>query len=431
MTTTAHVAPEEVMAWVDGELGADEARDVAAHVDACAECAGAAAQFRRLSGEMAEWSVAVVPERVERAVMNAAEGAKEYSHGRLRRTWGTRMVWLGGAAAMVVALVSTQLLFHAHESPPRNAMVSTLQPQSLEGLRAGPMSAVDGNAPMPDERANSDMAATRGTRGMQRARESMAEKLASTSGGGGAPLAEMKMAPSPPPGWADDCAGGVADGAGEGCGGGALRVEALLARHRGYAAQMNSSTAVGSARVFTASLRIPAPELAAALQELRGLGRVDNESQSGEEVTQQHQDLVARLKNARETEARMQAILEQRTGRISDVLEVEQEIARVRGEIESMEAEQAGLEHRVDFASVEIALAEQYKAEFRTPDSVGTQLSNALVTGFGNARDAVLGIVLFCGRVRPGARGVGLGARAAGMVDVATVPQGAGDAVDQ
>ena len=37
-------------------------------------------------------------------------------------------------------------------------------------------------------------------------------------------------------------------------------------------------------------------------------------------------------------------------------------IARVRGEIESMEAEQKALEHRVDFASVEIQLSEEYKA---------------------------------------------------------------------
>jgi chromosome segregation ATPase len=178
-------------------------------------------------------------------------------------------------------------------------------------------------------------------------------------------------------------------------------VEALVGRHHGYAAQMTANSAEGAAHTLQASLRIPAPELAATLKELRGLGKVENESQSGEEVTEQHQDLVARLKNARETEARLQAILEQRTGRISDVLEVEQEIARVRGEIESMEAEQAGLEHRVDFASVELSLEEQYKAEFRAPDSVGTQLRNALVAGYGNARDAVLGLVLFAEEYGP------------------------------
>jgi DNA-binding transcriptional regulator YhcF (GntR family) len=422
MTTSAHVAPEEVMAWVDGELGAAEARDVAAHVEACAECAGVAAQFRRLSEEMGAWSVAEIPERVDAAVMSAAEGAKGYPHGRLRRTlrraqgrlWGTPVRWLGGAvAAMVVMLVSTQVLFHAHESRPAAMMMVAPQPQNSESLRAWQsqsVSAIDGlasssamnaNAPMPDAPVSSDVASMRGAQAMMRARSSMPEKLASASSVNGAEL-EHRMAGPPPAAAAPMIARTVSL---------TVRVqdveqsraavEALLARHRGYASQMNASSAVGSARVFTASLRIPAAELAAALQELRGLGHVENESQSGDEVTQQHQDLVARLKNSRETEARLQAILQQQSGRISDVLEVEQEIARVRGEIESMEAEQAGLEHRVDFASVEIALAEQYKAEFRAPDSVGAQLRNAFVTGLGNARDAVLGIVLFAEEYGP------------------------------
>ena len=123
---------------------------------------------------------------------------------------------------------------------------------------------------------------------------------------------------------------------------------------------------------------------------------MENESQSGEEVSQQHADLVARLKTARETEERFQAILQQRTGKISDVLEVEQNIARVRGEIESMEAEQKALEHRVDFASVEVQLTEEYKAQLGLPaDSVSTRMHNAFVAGYHNAAESVVGLVLF------------------------------------
>jgi hypothetical protein len=99
-----------------------------------------------------------------------------------------------------------------------------------------------------------------------------------------------------------------------------------------------------------------------AVGEIKGLGRLENESQSGEDVTRQHTDLAARLKTARETEERFRAILQQRTGKVADILEVERSIARVRGEIESMEAEQKALEHRVDFGSVEIPLSEEYKA---------------------------------------------------------------------
>jgi len=103
-----------------------------------------------------------------------------------------------------------------------------------------------------------------------------------------------------------------------------VSLDSILARHRGYAAQLTAATAEHAPRSLQASLRIPAPELASVLAELKSLGRVGNESQSGEEVTQQHTDLVARLQNSRETEERLRAILQQRTGKIEDVLQVEE-----------------------------------------------------------------------------------------------------------
>jgi DNA-binding transcriptional regulator YhcF (GntR family) len=177
-------------------------------------------------------------------------------------------------------------------------------------------------------------------------------------------------------------------------GGARASLEALLAKHHGYAAELTVNTQQGSARSLQASLRIPAGELARAVSELKALGAVESESQKGEEVTQQHSDLAARLKNSRETETRLQSILQQRTGKMSDVLEVEQEISRVRGEIEGMEAELNGLEHRVDFTTVELTIAEEYRVQLSTP-SLSNRLRNAAVSGFQSAADSVLGILLF------------------------------------
>jgi hypothetical protein len=137
-------------------------------------------------------------------------------------------------------------------------------------------------------------------------------------------------------------------------------------------------------------------QLAAALEEMKTLGYVENQTQSGEEVTRQHADLVARLKIDRETERRFLAILRERNGDINQVLSTEQAIARVRGEIEQMEAEQKNLEHRVDFATIDLRLAEEYKAQLSSPaPSVLMQLRNATVNGFRNAFESLLGIVLF------------------------------------
>jgi hypothetical protein len=173
------------------------------------------------------------------------------------------------------------------------------------------------------------------------------------------------------------------------------QLDAILAHYHGYAAQLAANNAENAARSITASLRIPASELAVAIGALKNLGHVEAESQSGEEVTQQHADLVVRLKNAHETETRLQAILQQRTGKIGDVLAVEQEIARVRGEIEQMEAEQKTLEHRVDFATVELNLTEEYKAQLDgSSPSVSTRMHNALVNGFEHAAESLLGLLL-------------------------------------
>jgi len=173
-------------------------------------------------------------------------------------------------------------------------------------------------------------------------------------------------------------------------------VDNILARHQGYSSQMNVNTAENAPRSLQASLRIPAPALSAAINDLRSLGRIARETQSGEDVTRQHADLVARLKNSRDTEQRLRDILRQRTGKVADVLEVEQEISRVRGEIEEMESEQKALEHRVDFATVELQLAEEYKAQLNPPaPSISTRIHNAFVAGYQNASETLLGIFLF------------------------------------
>jgi hypothetical protein len=174
-------------------------------------------------------------------------------------------------------------------------------------------------------------------------------------------------------------------------------LDTILARHRAYPASLTVNTPSNRQGSFQASLRIPIEELPAALGELKALGRVLTESQTGEEVTGQHADLIARLENSRETEQRLRAILEQRTGKIEDVLEVEEEIARVRGEIESMERQQKELEHRVDFVTVNLELTQELREQLvdGASASAAAQLRNALVAGLRNAGGTVLGVVVF------------------------------------
>ncbi|MCC7055351.1 MAG: DUF4349 domain-containing protein [Gemmatimonadaceae bacterium] len=99
----------------------------------------------------------------------------------------------------------------------------------------------------------------------------------------------------------------------------------------------------GEADRASLTLRVPSDVLDATLGRLRGLAvRVDDESMSGEDVTRQAVDLGAQLTNLRATEAELRALLTTvrlNAKRAADVLEVHQELSRIRGEIEQRTAE--------------------------------------------------------------------------------------------
>jgi hypothetical protein len=173
-------------------------------------------------------------------------------------------------------------------------------------------------------------------------------------------------------------------------------METILKRHRGYVAELKVGGSAGSGRTLTATLRVPADQLDASVADLKMLGRVETESQSGQDVTSQCVDLQARFSNARTTEQRLTDMLRQRTGKLSDVLEVEQEIDRVRGEIEQMEAERKTMSNQVSFATLNATITEDYKAQLQVvPPSTSTRLSNAAVDGYKSLVDGVVGVALF------------------------------------
>ncbi len=105
---------------------------------------------------------------------------------------------------------------------------------------------------------------------------------------------------------------------------------------------------------------------------------------------------LARLANARNTEQRLTDLLRNRTGKLSDVLEVEQEVDRVRGEIEQMEAERKNMANQVSFATLNATITEDYQAQLQVvPPSTSTRLGNAAVEGYRSMVDGVLSLALF------------------------------------
>ena len=410
---THSVAPEEVMAYLDGELSAERTHAIYNHVESCVECQTLLHQLQSATSGLRSWGVKAAPAELDSRILTAAAHLPSGTHlssavFQRTRFWSWKH-WMGG----LVAVTAAALLFLSLTTNRAKA------PSPWMAARSVGMSRVNQHAIQQSRAVTTDgQLAKDEFEKLQRYQkleeyQDVVSELSSNAhvsngslNGTASKLRADQIAPSGHNGRIENgpmiarsvsLAVIVKDFA-------AARssLDTILARHGGYSANLSVSTPQDAARSLQASLRVPAPQLTAALGELKALGRVENESQNGEEVTQQHADLVARLKNSRETEQRLQAILTQRTGKISDVLEVEQEIARVRGEIEQMEAEQKNLEHRVDFATIDLRISEEYKAQLNSPaPSVSTQIHNALVNGYRNVADTLLGLILFFAEYGP------------------------------
>jgi uncharacterized protein DUF4349 len=384
MSSTLHdFAPEEIMAHHDDELPVARAQQLSAHMTACADCRDLAESFNTTSQSLASWKFGSAPESLQ----PHASGPASWTPGpnsiaslfswqllRNRRILLTLGVLASAISFVYVETHSAKQMRTALRDATRVDINSYVRPREKDGAgggggggdERGPTLAGKAphfgfasprSTPLPDTHENDDVNAAN------------APMIART--------AELQIIVKK----FEDARSAV---------------QSIIARHQGYAASLNVGDTENTARILNASLRIRSQELPAALTELKLLGHVSNESQAGEEVTAQHADLVARLKNSRETETRLQNILRNRTGKVADVLEVEQEIARVRGEIEQMESERKSLEHRVDFATINLTITEEYKAKVSQPSpGAATQFHNAAIAGYENVTASALGLALW------------------------------------
>jgi DNA-binding FrmR family transcriptional regulator len=102
-------------------------------------------------------------------------------------------------------------------------------------------------------------------------------------------------------------------------------------------------------------LRFPAPQLRPMLDAMAALGSEESRSIASQDVTEQYIDTEARLKNAIALRDRLKALLGQAKG-VKDILEIEKELTRVQGDIDSMEGRLKKLKGQVDLAQIDLTL---------------------------------------------------------------------------
>jgi len=357
---THPVSQEELMAYLDGELDAERASATAAHLEHCRECQLLAADLQSVARQLLGWQVdgpsADLDTRV-RAQLNGQQPRK-----RSFSFTGSRLIW-GGACGVVIVVLALAISTRNNGWQRLNRESASLRDvERLDRPRAEAFDVTGGTAGEPGQPAP------------------LGVPQVSTPQGTG-PLvvhkAELTLTTREFDKTRDE-------------------LERVLAIHQGYIADLSATSPPDSGSSLTGTLKVPAAQLNRTMAALKELGRVDRESRSSEEVTRRYVDMNARLSNARNTEQRLTQLLRDRTGKLSDVLAVEEQIAHVRGEIEVMQAEQQVLSHQIEFATIELTLSEEYKQPLTVDHSSAlTRLRNAAIDGFWNVAEGVMGTALF------------------------------------
>lgn len=138
----------------------------------------------------------------------------------------------------------------------------------------------------------------------------------------------------------------------------AENVARVAESHGGYLADAQASRGAQDRRRGTLVIRVPAERFAAAYAALKGLGKVETETVSTQDVTKAYADLEARLRVKRDAEGRLREILRTRTARLSDVLEAERELTRLLEEIEQIEGERRYYDQQIVLSTISAALHE-------------------------------------------------------------------------
>jgi len=158
-----------------------------------------------------------------------------------------------------------------------------------------------------------------------------------------------------------------------------------LEERGGYISDTTLSHYEGEVSWASLTVRVPADRFDTLVGWTEERVQVESLDINTQDVTAEWVDVQARIDNGRRAETRLQELLATETASLSDVLEVERELARVRGEIESAEGRMRVLSDLVGYAtlSLEVRVNQVY-----TPTSRPGFVTEASQV-FGNSVDTL------------------------------------------
>jgi Tfp pilus assembly major pilin PilA/uncharacterized coiled-coil protein SlyX len=139
-----------------------------------------------------------------------------------------------------------------------------------------------------------------------------------------------------------------------------VHVSDVVRQYGGYVADASVDRRQGEQISARWRVRVPVHQFDSFVEAVSKFGVTEKRSQTAQDVTEEYVDIQARIDNKKQLEARIVKLLDNSTGQIKDVIEVERELARVRGEIEQMEGRLKYLTNRTELTTVTIVAREEH-----------------------------------------------------------------------
>jgi hypothetical protein len=165
-------------------------------------------------------------------------------------------------------------------------------------------------------------------------------------------------------------------------------VEAAIARTGGYITTENNNNSDYSHEQYL-EIKVPANKLDSFIQDISATAKDwETKSISATDVTEEFIDVTARLNTKKELEARYLDLLK-RANSVSDIMQVEAQLANVRGEIESMEGRLKYLNSQVSYSTVSLS----YYVLVRGPVGFFGRMGEGFVDGWRALLEFAIGMM--------------------------------------
>jgi len=136
-------------------------------------------------------------------------------------------------------------------------------------------------------------------------------------------------------------------------------IAAVAGEEQGYVNTQNSERGANGKLQGEIVVKVLPANLDRFLMKLRALGDLKNQTIGTDDVTKDYFDTEARVRNSKRMEETLLGILQKNTTKVSELLQVEKELARVRESIEQMQGQLKYYDALVAYATVTITMHEK------------------------------------------------------------------------